>query len=122
MELKAVIARRPEGRTGLTEWYRELFEAADREGLSNAEIAARVGRILTSIYSWRRRFRENALDTGEQSNGLVHVQVADSSGCLASEAPSSRFEVRLRTDRTLVVPTHFDATQLVSLVEVLEQC
>lgn len=122
MELQAVIARRPEGRTGLTEWYRELFEAADREGLSNAEIAARVGRTLTSIYSWRRRFRENATVSSEQSNGLVQVRVANSSGRPGSNARSSRFEVRLRTERTLVVPSQFDATQLVSLVEVLEKC
>ena len=119
MEIEALIRSRPAMRGQLPGWYRDVFQAADHEGLSVAELAGRLGCSAANLYLWRRRLRNDA--EGEHAvpqQQLVRVVVADS--IEAREVP--RIEVRLRSGRSVAVPNEFDPAALAAVVEVLERC
>ena len=62
-----LITRRPSGRTGLADWYTEVFRAQRAEGMSAADLATLLNVTPTNIYYWKRRL--HALSTGEPGKG-----------------------------------------------------
>lgn len=75
-----LIARRPSGRTGLADWYAEVFRAQDAEGLSATDLATLLSVTPTNIYYWRRRLREldaaaEGANPSQGGSGLVSVDV-----------------------------------------------
>ncbi len=119
-----LIARRPSGRTGLADWYSEVFRAQDAEGRSAADLAALLSVTTTNIYYWRRRLRELNAETERRpcGSGLVRVEVQPCTVQRTREEKRTDFEVRLSGSRSIVVPSGFDPTELGHLVTVLEKC
>jgi len=122
-----LIARRPSGRTGLANWYSEVFRAQDAEGLSVSDLAARLSVTPTNIYYWRRRLRE--LDAAAEGanpspcgSGLVRVAVQPSTSKFPREEQPADLEVRLSNTRSIVVPPGFSPIELRQLVTALETC
>jgi len=127
-----LIARRPQGRSGIAEWYAEVLEARRAEGLSVTELATLLEVTPSNIYYWTRRLRElGAVDpkasaarepAGVTGAGLIRVQVTPRGLHAADALPATVLEVRLAGARAIAVPTGFDPDNLRAVVAVLEAC
>lgn len=122
-----LIARRPSGRTGLADWYSEVFEAQRAEGMSTADLCALLEVKPTNIYYWRRRLRDLDVARGQESeeetaSGLVRVDVRRAEKRKSTESTRDCFEVRLRGSRSILVPPGFATTDLRELITTLEAC
>lgn len=117
MELEALINSRPAARGQLSDWYRGLFHAAERDGVSVAELASRLGCSVATAYTWRRRLRGGAVQA-EPTRRLVRVKVKPTD----EESEPQRLVVRLRSGLSLTVPDSYDLAALAAVVKVLEQC
>jgi transposase-like protein len=122
-----LIARKPRGRTGLSDWYAEVFEAQQAEGLKTTELAAQLKVTATNIYYWKRRLRERAEAArgpgAERSQvGLVEVRVAPVHEHDDASSSSTPLELRLTGARSILVPPGFDPDNLRALVGALEAC
>ncbi len=118
MELQSLITSRPESRAALGPWYRDLLRAADRDSVSVAQLATRLGCSRETLYAWRRRsLRPVDQPSMPAPAKLVRVKVAD-----APSPTACHLEVRLRSGHSVVVPGAFDPAVLAAVVEVLEQC
>lgn len=127
MNLDDVIARRPKGRAGALDWYREAFEAQRAAGLSVGELAARLNKSATVLYSWRRRvgIRRGMTDEPKPEKpraSLVQVQAAPRAHCETAATPATHFGVRLANARSIRVPVGFDSEALRELIATLESC
>jgi len=120
-----LIARRPRGRTGLADWYSEVFEAQREEGMSTADLSTLLEVKPTNIYYWKRRLRDCDGGRGNgagAASGLVRVDVRAPEDPERAKVARAGFEVRLRCSRSIIVPPGFDATDLRGLVATLEAC
>lgn len=121
MDIADLIAARPSARRQLASWYSGLIDAAEREGLTVAELAAKAGVVKETIYSWRRRRARTTTSARMKDGppGLVQVRVVE-------EAPSPlhgpALELRLGRRRRILVPAGFDRDTLMALVTALDQC
>ena len=127
MHTDELIARRPSSRTGLADWYAELFQAQRAEGLSAAELATLLNVTSTNVYYWKRRLRE--LGAGEPGNerkkvaaGLVRVEVLPGAEEPSADNERKDLEVRLPNSRSILVPQGFDPADLRQLIRTLESC
>jgi len=117
------LKRRPENREDLSSWYAAALAEQASSGLSVAEYADVVGVTATTLYQWRRRLAAGGGDKCRRSApspvGLVEVTVCR--GAVAADEAET-FVVRLGCDRSIEVPSRFDAAELGRLVAVLESC
>jgi len=60
MTIDDLISRRPQGRTGLAEWYSTVFDALRGEGLTTAEVATLFEVTPSNISYWKHRLRSCA--------------------------------------------------------------
>lgn len=110
------MARRPTQRRAggeLAEYYRGLLEEQADSGLSVTEFAEEVGVSAATLYSWRRRLRD---DPGLPGARLVQVAVSETShggGTLILRV-GEEYEVELGAG--------FDADTLRRLLAVLDRC
>jgi len=116
MTLEALLEARPSRRNDLGTWYSQLLEAAAREGTSVAALADLLGCARETIYAWKRRLAK-AADAAAPPPGLVRVRVARE-----AKRDEERFEVRLRSGRSVLVPNSFEPLALAAVVAALEQC
>ena len=111
---------RPTERSALAAWYGEALADQEESGLSMAAYAAKVGVTRATLYQWRRRLaRDRSSD--ETATGLVRVRV----DCAIEQEEEERLVgliVRLPRGRSIVVPSGFDADDLVRVIEVLDAC
>jgi len=122
-----LIARRPQGRAGLADWYASVFEAQRAEGMTTVELATLLEVTATTLYYWKRRLRErnrsvHCTETERPEVGLVEVRLA-----LPAEhheiAPACKpLELRLVGGHSILVPLGFEPDFLRALVRVLETC
>ena len=97
----------------LAEYYRGLLEEQIERGLSVTEFAEEVGVSAATLYSWRRRLRDEPAPRGGR---LVQVAVSETSheGGRVILRVGEEYEVELGAD--------FDADTLRRLLEVLDGC
>jgi len=117
MDISDLIASRPTERRQLADWYSDLIDAAQREGLSVAEVATRAGVVKETIYAWRRR--RNGPRAKERTHsstpGLVRVRVA--TGRPSDHEREQSIAVRLANGRQILVPSGFNPDALVATLE-----
>lgn len=123
MDIEELIAARPADRRDLGTWYSELLDVSEREGISVADLAARLGVVTETIYAWRRKLRSlpRSREVREAAAGLVRVRVVDEQPERGT-AHDRPLELRLARGRHLLVPRGFDPAHLVALVNALERC
>ena len=122
-----LITRRPSGRTGLADWYAEVFQAQRAEGMSAADLATLLNVTATNIYYWKRRLRElGAGEPGKERKKvpaeLVRVEVLPSAEEPSAGDGRKDLEVRLPNFRSILVPRGFDPADLRQLITTLESC
>lgn len=122
MDLEQLIAARPTERRHRGAWYGNLIDAAEREGVTVASLAKRLGVVAETLYSWRRK-RTHLPEVAairRAAAGLVRVHVAEPKTTLpAQERP---LELRLGRDRSVLVPRGFDREHLLALLSAIERC
>ncbi len=122
MVLEQLIAAGPTARRHRGAWYGDLIDAAEREGVTVASLASRLGVVAETIYAWRRKrggLPESAA-IRRATAGLVRVYVAEPKAITATE--ERPLELRLGRDRSVLVPRGFDREHLLALLSALKRC
>ena len=88
-----------------------------------AAYAEERGVSVATLYQWKRRLSAEEEDRAEfetpRSMGLVELSLE---GPQQSGGKEEQFVIRLGNDRCVEVPRHFDGTELIKLLEILETC
>jgi transposase-like protein len=97
---------------------RSILAAFAASGQSQARFAERQGISTTTLQNWLRVAR--ASRGGGSLPELVPVRVRDARDELALGSEPKCFEITLRSQRRLLVPSGFEAQEVRLLVEILE--
>lgn len=107
------------------ELIRRLLSGREHDGLALAELSRRSGVPIGTLASWVARLRgEEEVDAANESArpSAGFVELVASEHCGVGEVSLPRFEIVLKGQRRVVVPSTFDDGALARLVRVLESC
>ena len=124
MTIDDLISRRPQGRSGLAEWYSAVFDAQREEGLTTEGVATLLEVTPSNISYWKRRLRScdshrPKAEIKPAKFGLVEVRVAQRGH---GSPPHDSLELRLGSAHSILVPSGFDPDDLRALVSALKTC
>ncbi len=117
-----VPGERPRRRAELFGWYSAALAAQQRSGLSVTRYAEQIGVSAVTLYQWRKRVGAAERDSAAPAamHQLVEVVIGRERRPSVSEGPCA--VVRLRTGRSIDVPSGFDSHDMQRLVTLLESC
>jgi transposase-like protein len=107
-------------------YWRTIVEEQRTSGLSVAAFCQQRGLTASSLFAWRRRLQgngpvqhANAKSSKARPSTFAEVNV-QARRQVPEVAPAACLELRLRGDRSVVVPRGFDRQHLMDLLAALE--
>jgi transposase-like protein len=97
---------------------RSILAAFSASGLSQARFARQQGISPTTLQNWLRAARK--AKGGKSAPALVPVRLRESVPLPPLGSEPKSYEITLRSQRRLLVPTGFKAREVRRLVEILE--
>jgi transposase-like protein len=97
----------------------EIITEYKTSNLSQASIALRHGISKATIQNWLRTHRKSQSKDGSQK--LLPVRIIDEDFREASLTSGPAFEITLKSNRRLRVPSGFDLDEVRLLVQILEE-
>ncbi len=117
---KSNTNERPKSRAARSQWYASIIEKQERDGISVVAAAKAAGITPATLYRWKKLLAARSLPAPVTTQGLVRVEV-NTAGPIPTSSANSML-LKLRGNRSIVIPSGFDSDDLVRLIEVCDAC